>query len=1260
MRADKIWIKRIICTFLIFSLSLTGMPARVKAASGSDNYHYMSNEGGSSAEVSTSDIFNYDDDWFFSNGKSYNQQIATLSAIGAITSAGKYTNKPGEYSHRPDNIIEFLGNMGFTNIETNAYYKQENLPDSAACCVAQKTITKSDDPTKTAKLLAVFPMSANYRQEWVGNFNVGQSGLHAGFKAARDEVLRFLKGYINRHGIVSNNTNKVKFWVAGHSRGSAIANLIGGFLADRAGANSDFRNGYFTENEFHTLGEDIFCYTFATPGTIPTVDSPHAATKENALSVEGKRSGEYAAYDSEGEAFNYSGTDKDDKIDPVPSLGGTGNHTYDCIFNFRPNYDVITLLPPSQWGFTVYGQERSINGYDNDTQKAAIKTRMESMLKDMDRKVYDAYKTNSKLLVVDTKSNGDADQYFYKKLNLSNLSVENDGAYAMSDMMASRIGGLIRWINSRDSFENKQAVFQALFGIYGMAMGYVTDNLQVSSAIAPVLLNYVIYAAERIQTGAESDESAQSRALTQILIGLYEYISGTSGLNPDSITVDELLVKYAEYLVTNPILTMGLDAILPEDMMQSIINETGAYTKFGCIMNLSKDIVSTDSEKSIKAKRIFYHALGAMRPEKKAILYGDLGIDEAGEPDGHNLLKSALTGLIGNLVTDDEGQPITLKAYANNKLSKLVGDLGDKVLTKFRKDYSADYTNKLAGYIDTVKTHPDEVRSALLNLLCNTGNVYNFKEELRNVLSFIMQANKIRFAHYNELYIAWMKAQDPGYAVGDLASGDYNDTQYLHVDSAAPKIRYTLNGTAPDETSPMYDPATGIELQRTGYAETYTVEVMLYDQNDKPTSTPIVIGSYGINGTERYPLTVTPVNGEEIVVTTKNNEDVLGDGTIRYIPLMHTLLLKNASIKRIRYDEDTHPLTIECQGQNRITAGDDFTGITMTKGASLTLSGSGSLEISGQTCVDTSEGPLTIETNTCKFTAEKKALEAESLVLKKSISRLVITGDQRVCAGTGAYTSELAGVKVWDNPEGSGTPEVIPATMDKLSGLIDIKRMEYQEASPTPTPTRRPSGGGGGYQTPSPTPSPTTTPTMAPTVQPSGSSAPGGAVSTPTPTPVATPTPSLAPVETQTPPTVTKNHITYQIPSDAGSGVTITGNTSETSKLVIPATIKTGGVTLPVQKIAQGAFSGNEKLKKTIIGKNITDIGKGAFRDDVNLRTIRIRAKRLKHVGKNAFRGIHPKACFYIKGNKKQFKRVKKLIMKSGVGKNIKFIRVTG
>ena len=62
-----------------------------------------------------------------------------------------------------------------------------------------------------------------------------------------------------------------------------------------------------------------------------------------------------------------------------------------------------------------------------------------------------------------------------------------------------------------------------------------------------------------------------------------------------------------------------------------------------------------------------------------------------------------------------------------------------------------------------------------------------------------------------------------------------------------------------------------------------------------------------------------------------------------------------------------------------------------------------------------------------------------------------------------------------------------------------------------------------------------------------------------------------------------------------------------------------------VTGIADKAFSGNKKLKSVTIGKNVTSIGKEAFRNCKNLNKITLKSTKLtkNSIGKNALKGTN-------------------------------------
>ena len=104
----------------------------------------------------------------------------------------------------------------------------------------------------------------------------------------------------------------------------------------------------------------------------------------------------------------------------------------------------------------------------------------------------------------------------------------------------------------------------------------------------------------------------------------------------------------------------------------------------------------------------------------------------------------------------------------------------------------------------------------------------------------------------------------------------------------------------------------------------------------------------------------------------------------------------------------------------------------------------------------------------------------------------------------------------------------------------------------------------------------------------------------------------------------------------------------------IPSTVKINGKSYKVTGIAANAFKNCKKLKKVVIGKNVSTIGKKAFYGCSKLKTVKIKTSKLvnKKVGTQAFRGIYKKAV--IKVPKKQLKAYKKLLKTKGIGKKVK------
>ena len=122
--------------------------------------------------------------------------------------------------------------------------------------------------------------------------------------------------------------------------------------------------------------------------------------------------------------------------------------------------------------------------------------------------------------------------------------------------------------------------------------------------------------------------------------------------------------------------------------------------------------------------------------------------------------------------------------------------------------------------------------------------------------------------------------------------------------------------------------------------------------------------------------------------------------------------------------------------------------------------------------------------------------------------------------------------------------------------------------------------------------------------------------------------------------TVGKNGLTYEIVSadDKKDVALITFTNKKVKTLSIPATVTYNGIEYKVTVISDGAMKNAKKLKSVTIGKNISKIGKDAFRNCKLLKDIRIKTTLLnkKSIGKNAIKGTSKKLVIKVPGKKKK------------------------
>lgn len=110
--------------------------------------------------------------------------------------------------------------------------------------------------------------------------------------------------------------------------------------------------------------------------------------------------------------------------------------------------------------------------------------------------------------------------------------------------------------------------------------------------------------------------------------------------------------------------------------------------------------------------------------------------------------------------------------------------------------------------------------------------------------------------------------------------------------------------------------------------------------------------------------------------------------------------------------------------------------------------------------------------------------------------------------------------------------------------------------------------------------------------------------------------------------TATVNNVTYEVTSTDTKlrTVTLTSIPDESKIYSVPSGVTINGKYYQVTAIGDKAFSGNKRLTKVTIGRNVRTIGKQAFYKCKNLKTIVIKSNSLTSIGSKAIKNINKKA----------------------------------
>lgn len=220
----------------------------------------------------------WDSSLFVQPATTYNHRLAQLgSALSAMTYAeGRYVNDsatgtvitsvedgrtqlteyPSNTSRGNSFVFRTLRGMGFSDHDIeNYYYRDEervNDYDTVGYTLATKEITVEG---KARPLVMVLVRGTGANAEWMSNTNVSDTlmdydNYHEGFKLAAEEVEKSALEFLEAKGIRQSDA---RFFVTGHSRGAAVANIVAAALS----------SNWETQT-------NVYGYTFAAPNCVST------------------------------------------------------------------------------------------------------------------------------------------------------------------------------------------------------------------------------------------------------------------------------------------------------------------------------------------------------------------------------------------------------------------------------------------------------------------------------------------------------------------------------------------------------------------------------------------------------------------------------------------------------------------------------------------------------------------------------------------------------------------------------------------------------------------------------------------------------------------------------------------------------------------------------------------------------------------------------------------------------------------------------
>ena len=714
----------------------------------------------------------YDDHFFLEDSKTKNYGLALMSVFADGAS----------YSNHLDNngfkITSYLSEAGYSKIQKNEYFRQGvKLEESIGTIIGQKTIHDYDGKAYT--LLAIFPRNAGYGAEWAGNFNMGKAGIHQGFLEARDEMLRFTKSYIDTNKVAG----ELKVWCAGYSRGAAVANLFGGYLAE---------DTTYLGDKVSLSPSNLYVYTIGTPRNIPA-----SVSKAEVLSVSGPREDKEYALDTNVQAYEYKG---EGTINPE-------DNKYKCIHNFVAAGDYITKLPPKSWSFTRYGEvEEVVYGGE------AFTTLLEKYSPDTAAKFEDKNYTTK--LPTST-------------LDLVNFDIkQTETKISPDEMIEGSINTLMSLAEGRGEmvdlgYTDLLAAATSIFGLDGQGFYSKITKAGISGLARVGILSYLAYAIESL-------DKSDAEGLEAITMDIMELAGKT--VDRENYTDQQFLSDLLDFLINDKeaenrakklatllpepysnlytgLLKCAKDHSLTPRTVDGLLELIGLHvhenrTDKGVqgLIELFAGVFPDDyivmlggvTNKTYDEKQ--YESKAAMKRVAIADALECFGIGNF-EEDGKTQYKTAavvrytvlslanlylaylspvkapkLASLLMNGAVDEEtpvvkdpiklsdtiAEVLTLAMPKEDKQQLTIKQATNKYLVELLE---TGKNEAIAKYVEALEAKPDDVRNILVTVLFQPGETYSLKNDVDNAITFVDMIQFLFPAHNHEMYMCYIKTK---------------------------------------------------------------------------------------------------------------------------------------------------------------------------------------------------------------------------------------------------------------------------------------------------------------------------------------------------------------------------------------------------------------------------------------------------------------------------------------------------------------------